>query len=350
MTEPVFIDGSRGEGGGQILRTALSLSAVTGRPVRVGNIRAGRPQPGLRPQHLAAVKAAGMACGAKAGGATVGSTDLLFVPDRVRAGDIEIAIGTAGAVSLVLQTVSVPLSLADGPSRVVLTGGTHVPWSPTVDFLLTDYLPAMEEIGVPLGVRSRQCGYFPAGGGDLTALIPGGARPRPLNRRFRDNLQTIRGRAFVSRLSLDVAERIAREARRHLRRAGVAVRVDIEERPSPGVGAGLHLEAVLESGRSAGFSALGERTKPAEVVAREAVNDLFEWLDSGAAVSKHLADQILLPLALAEEPSVFTTCPVTRHLVTNAEVMRRFLPARVEIDGEPGTRGEVRVTPAPRTV
>ena len=292
------------------------------------------------------MKAAGLACGAKAAGAAIGSTDLYFVPGPLQPATIELEIQTAGSVALVLQTVAVPLSLGAGPSRVALTGGTHVPWSPTVDFLQTDYLPAMQEMGFPISVRSRLSGYFPAGGGDLLALIPGNARPRPFSRRFRGNLQTIRGRAFVSGIPADFSEAMAREARRHLRRAGVAVRIDSEDRPGWGHGAGIHLEAVLEDGTRAGFSALGERTRAPEYVAREAVNLLFEWLDSGAAVSKHLADQILLPLALAAEPSEYTTFPVTQHLLTNAEVIQRFLPARIKISGEVGGRGEVTVSPA----
>ncbi|MCU0727909.1 MAG: RNA 3'-terminal phosphate cyclase [Planctomycetes bacterium] len=346
MTDPISVDGSRGEGGGQVLRTALALSAVTGRPARIDRIRAGRPQPGLRPQHLAAVKAAGIACGARAAGAAVGSTELLFVPAGLKASEIDIEIGTAGSVALVLQTVAVPLSVADGPSRVTLRGGTHVPWSPTMDFLFTDWGPAMQSFGLPVSLRSQQCGYYPAGGGDLLALIPGGGKVLPFVRRFRGNLQTIRGRAFTSCLSGDIAERIAREARRHLRRAGVAVRIDSEDRPAIGQGAGIHLEAILEDGTRAGFSALGDRTRSSEMVAREAVNDLFEWLDSGAAVSKHLADQILLPLALASEPSSFTVSPVTKHLVTNAEVIRRFLPVRIDIAGEVDGAGQVTITPA----
>jgi RNA 3'-terminal phosphate cyclase (ATP) len=346
MTDAIAIDGSRGEGGGQVLRTALALSAFTGRPTRIDRIRAGRPQPGLRPQHLAAVKAAGMACGARAAGAAVGSTELYFVPTELRPAEIDIEIGTAGSVALVLQTVALPLSLARGPSRVALRGGTHVPWSPTLDFLFTDWGPAMQSFGLPISLHSGQCGYFPAGGGDLLALIPGGGKVQPFNRRFRGNLQTIRGRAFSSCLSNDIAERIAREARRHLRRAGVAVRIDAEDRPANGQGAGIHLEAILEDGTRAGFSSLGDRDRSEEIVARAAVNDLFEWLDSGAAVSKHLADQILLPLVFASEPSSFTVSPVTKHLVTNAEVIRRFVPVRIDIEGDVGTAGIVTITPA----
>lgn len=347
MGDVVVIDGSRGEGGGQILRTALSLSAITGRPFRISAIRAGRPKPGLRPQHLAAAKAVGMICGAKAAGAAPGSTELYFQPDALRPGPIRLDIGTAGSVALVLQAVAVPLGLADGPSRITLAGGTHVPGSPTVDFLLSDWRPAMEEFGFTLRLRCGRPGFFPAGGGELLALVAGGARPRPLERRFRGNLRVVQGRAFVSLLPREIAERMAREARRNLRRTGVSVRVDVEEYDGAGPGAGIHLEAVLEDGRRIGFSALGDRGRQAEWVARDAVNAFFEWIDSGAAVNGHLADQILLPLALADGPSVFTACPLTRHLVTNAEVIHRFLPARIRVSGRIGEAGEIRIDPGP---
>jgi RNA 3'-terminal phosphate cyclase (ATP) len=343
----IIIDGSLGEGGGQVLRTSLTLSLVTGNPVRFVRIRAKRPKPGLAAQHLAAVAAAAKISGARVAGAEQGSQDLYFEPDRVRPTEVSLDIGTAGSTSLVLQTVAVPLAMADGPSRVTLTGGTHVPWSPTFDFLKSDWVPAMEQMGLGVKVRLERSGYFPAGGGKILGLIAGGGRPTALTRKVRGNLKTVKGHVFITRLHKAVAERAGREARRRLRRAGVAVRVDIEDRGGAGPGMGIHLEAVMHDGSRIGFSALGEKGKPAERVARAAANSLIDWLDTGAGVAPFLADQLLVPLALADGPSELTTSRVSRHLVTNAAVIQRLLPARITIEGEEGKTGKVRVEPRP---
>jgi RNA 3'-terminal phosphate cyclase (ATP) len=347
VAEVIVIDGALGEGGGQILRTSLSLSLLTGRPVRLVRIRANRPKPGLAAQHLAAVTAAARISGARVAGAEPGSLDLYFEPQEVRPTELSLDIGTAGSTSLVLQTVAVPLALADGPSRVSLTGGTHVPWSPTIDFLRSDWVPAMRQMGLELKVRLNRSGYYPAGGGEVFSRVSGGGRPRSITRKVRGNLRSVHGRVFLSRLARAIGERAAREARRQLRRAGVAVRVDLEERESAGPGMGIHLEAVMQDESRVGFSSLGQKGKAAERVAREAANALIDWLDTGAGTAMHLSDQLLLPLSLADGPSVVATSRITRHLVTNAEVIRRFLPTRIAIEGGEGHPGEVRIEPAP---
>lgn len=345
MAGGVYIDGALGEGGGQILRTSLTASILTGRPVRVEGIRSKRSRAGLAAQHLAAVRVAAACCGGRVNGAVKGSTELLFEPGKVVAGKYGVEIGTAGSTSLVLQTVALPLGLAEGASRIAIAGGTHVPWSPCWDFIDADWTTTMRAIGLPVKVRLQRSGYFPEGGGTILALIPGGARVRPLTARLRGNLRMIRGRAFYSHLTRNVGEAIVREARRHLRRAGVAVNVEPEERDGGGPGSGLFLEAVTDDDRTVGFAALGAKQKPSERVAREAVNSLFRWLDTGAAIGRHLADQILLPLAVADGTSEFETSEITSHLLTNAEVIRRFHLARIGVEGKIGERGLVRVEP-----
>ncbi len=345
MKPGVIIDGAAGEGGGQILRTALSLSIVTGRPFRLTNIRARRPNPGLAAQHFTAVRLAAGISRARVGGARPGSTELYFEPGETVPGEYSLEVGTAGSTSLVLQTVAVPLALAPGSSRLHLGGGTHVPWSPSFDFLKNDWLPALTGIGLPLRVELERAGFYPRGGGRISVHIPGFGRLKPLRRTVRGNLQSVHGMVLYSRLTQTIPERIAREARRHLRRLGVAARVDVESREAGGPGAALFLKAVLEDGATVGFTSLSARNRQAERVAREAVNDLVAWLDTGAGVEKHLADQILVPLALADGPSEFTTSEITPHLVTNAEVIQRFLPARVRIEGRRGAPGKVRVDP-----
>jgi RNA 3'-terminal phosphate cyclase (ATP) len=346
VTDGVLIDGSQGEGGGQILRTSLTLSMVTGRPFRMVRIRSNRPKPGLAAQHLACVKAAAVVSSARVGGAEIGSQDLHFVPGPVKPSDFAIEIGTAGSTSLVLQTVAIPLCMADGESRVRLTGGTHVPWSPLFPFLETDWAPAMAKFGLPLSVKLVKPGYFPVGRGEILALIPGRGQPKPLVRRVRGNLRTVQGQVFYSRFPRNLAERVARDSRRQLRRAGVAVNVDPENLRGPGQALGIHLAAVMQDETRVGFSFLSERGRSPDKISRRSANFLFQWLDSGMTVPGHLADQILLPLSLAREPTHYTTSRVTRHLLTNAEVIRRFRPVTIRIDGREGQPGDVRIEPA----
>ena len=346
MTEGLLIDGSRGEGGGQILRTSLTLSTITGRPFRMMRIRSGRPDPGLAAQHVACVQAAAAICGARTGGAEIGSQDLQFHPGKIEPGEYSAEVATAGSTSLVLQTVALPLALADGSSRFRIVGGTHVPWSPVHSFLETDWLPAMEELGVPLSVKLVRPGFFPLGEGEILALIPGRGNPKSMKRKVRGNLRNIRGRAFFSKMPRPVAERMAKDARRALRRAGVAVNVDAWDLHGAMPVLGIHLTAVMQDGQHVGFSFLVEKGKPVETAARRTVNFLFGWLDSGMAYPGYLADQLLLPLCMAREPSVFTTSRITPHLITNAEVIQRFRPVRVEIRGKESGPGTVSVTPA----
>lgn len=343
MAEGVIIDGAIIPGEGHLLRTSLTLSIVTGRPVRIVGFRAGRPSPGLAPAHIAAIRAAMRCSDARVGGVAVGSTDLTFVPGAIRPVEAAEDAGPTGAASLVLQTAAIPLALAPGSSRFTVKGATHAPASPTWDFLETDWIPALEAAGLPLSVRLRRTGWAPRGGGELLALIPGHGVPHPISRPVRSNLKVIQGVAFFSRIPRLLPERIATEARRQLRRSGVAVRVDVEERAANGPGAGIHLVAVTEDGLRTGFSVLDEKARNPERLAREAVNRLFAWLDTGAALSENLAEQIVVPLALAEGTSVFTTSRVTRTLTTTAALVSRFLPTRVRISAPEGAVGEVTI-------
>jgi len=346
VSEGVLIDGAQGEGGGQILRTSLTLSILTGRPFRMVRIRAGRPKPGLSAQHVACIRASMAISSGRVAGAEIGSQELRFHPGEISAGEYSVSVGTAGSTSLVLQTIALPLAMADGDSRVTVTGGTHVPWSPLHSFLETDWVPAMEELGVPLSLKLVRAGVFPKGGGEILALIPGRGNPKPLVRKLRGNLRTVRGRAFFSRMPRPIAERMAKDARRQLRRAGVAVSVDAYDIRAESPSLGIHLAAVMDDGQSIGFSFLCEKGKAVETAARRNVNFLFEWLDSGMACPGFLADQLLLPLSMAREPSVFTTSRITRHLLTNADVIQRFHPVRITIEGREGKPGTVNVVPA----
>jgi RNA 3'-terminal phosphate cyclase (ATP) len=350
---PILIDGAHGEGGGQILRTALVLSAVTGRPLTIENVRAGRPKPGLAAQHLTGVRAVARLCQARVAGDALGSTRLEFAPTRaVAAGDYDFDVaearlgGSAGATTLVIQSVVPPLALAAGRSCVSVHGGTHVPWSPSADYARDVWLPALATMGVEAEIEIVCFGWFPVGRGEVRAAVIGrDGRPlRPLDRRERGALRGIGGRAVAANLPAHIAERMAGRARAVLADAGLGSDIRAESMTAACPGAGIFLTAIYEHG-CAGFAAIGERGKPSEVVAGEAVADLLAFHRAGAAVDAHLGDQLILPAALADGISTYSVERVTRHLTTNAWVVERFGLAHIAIDGGEGRPGVVTVTP-----
>ncbi len=333
----VTLDGSQGEGGGQILRTALSLSLVTGRPFRIVRIRANRDKPGLRPQHLKAVEAAAELSGARVVGASVGSRELTFRPEPFTPRDLSIDIGTAGSTALVLQTLQLPLALrATGPVRVVLTGGTFNDKAPSYPFLETTWRHYLALLGMPIALSMPLAGYFPIGGGRLEAWIEP-ATPRPLVLNERGPLRSLQGISGVSNLRRHaVAERMRDRALERLAELGLDAEIALEDWPSPGQGAALSLTAVHD-GLPSTFVGLGARGKPAEVVADEAVDELRAYLESPGVVDRHSADQILLPLALAEGRSEYTVSEVTEHLRTNVATVRAFLDRDIQIEEPKGS-------------
>ncbi|MGH7408036.1 MAG: RNA 3'-terminal phosphate cyclase, partial [Candidatus Methylomirabilales bacterium] len=313
-----IIDGAYGEGGGQILRTALSLSALLTRPVRIENIRAGRRNPGLQAQHLVALQALGEITRAEVEGARVGATAIRFAPGPVHAGSFRFAVGTAGAVTLVLQAVLLPLAWGDSVSALTITGGTHVPWSPPVPYLEEVLLPALAPAGLHASVELLRWGFYPKGGGEVRVMVrPASGTLRPLTRLTRGMLRAVRGTAAAVRLPRTIAERLQARAEMRLRDLRVPVAIEVVEGDGPGPGAHLFLLAEAEGSR-AGFAALGERGKPAERVADEACAALGDYLETDGALDPHLADQILPALVLAEGESVFTTTALSPHLLTNA--------------------------------
>jgi len=342
----LWIDGSLGEGGGQVLRTALALSLFTGKPFRIESIRAGRPKPGLSAQHLRSVEAAAALGRARVEGATQGATALTFEPQEIRPGAYRFDVGTAGATSLVLQTVAVPLALAPGASRMTITGGTHVPWSPSFDYLARQWVPALRGLGFRLEVSLARAGFYPPGGGEIEARFgPGAGRPTGLRARDPGRLLGVTGTSAVARLDSSIAERQARRAQERLEHLDVRVAIETVRVDAPSPGTFLFLEAQFENARCCA-SGLGGRGKPAERVADEAVDEVEAFLRSGAAVDAHLADQLLLPLALASAESEFTTVRVTRHLTTNAAVIGLFLPGVwIGIEGDEGASGCVAIVP-----
>jgi RNA 3'-terminal phosphate cyclase (ATP) len=346
---PLAIDASHGEGGGQVLRTALALAVSLRRPVALQHIRLRRPRPGLQPQHLAVVRALGAIGDAEIEGDRLGSTALAFAPRGLRAGDWRFDIGavrgSAGSVSLLFQALLLPLARAGGPSRLTLVGGTHVPWSPTVHHLTEVFLPALASLGVSAGVHLRRWGWYPAGGGVVEAEIAPGTPAAGLRATAPPSPLVITGVSAVSRLPRSIAERQRQQARARLRAAGLEAEIALEEDATAlGPGTVVFLAA---RGR-AGFSALGRRGVRAEQVADEAVDALLAWCASGAAVDAHLADQLLPFLALAAGSSSFTCPELSGHLRTVAWVVGQFVAAGIALRDERPARVDVVPAGGPR--
>jgi len=319
------LDGAQGEGGGQILRTALALSAVTGQGFRVERIRASRLRPGLRPRHLAAVRAAAIACGAEVHGAFDGSPDLRFVPGTVSAGEFRFDIGTAGAATLVLQSVVPVLATAPSASRVMVTGGTHVPRSPSHHFLARHWAEVVGRLGLAVRLKLERAGFFPRGEGCVEAEVGPWARPAALDLTRRGALVAVRGISGAARLRGDVARRAADAARALLwEERRMETEWEIVDLAAASPGAFLQVEAVFETGRAA-FGLLGERGLRAEVLGERAARRVLKFIeDEEAVVDPWLADQLAVPLAIAGGGGRLQTSAVTSHLETVAAVLRRF--------------------------
>jgi len=332
MTQsPLLIDGALGEGGGQIIRSALALSLVTGRAFVIDRIRANRRRPGLRRQHITAVEAAAQLCDARVEGASLGSSRLKFRPGRVKAGRYDFAIGTAGSTTLVIETLLPALLLADGPSRLTVEGGTHNPLAPPFDFLARSFLPLVARLGPRVTATLDRFGFYPAGGGSITVDVEPAERLRGLTLLEGGKLLTGRARAVVARIPRHVAERECRvivdelgwpttncsaEEAVSSRGPGNVVLIDLEFR---------HITEV--------FAAFGERGVTAERVARKAVAEAQAYLTADVPVGVHLADQLMVPLSLAAvqgERSTYRTMPLSNHSATNLEIVKQFLDVNIE--------------------
>ena len=332
--ELLTIDGSEGEGGGQVLRTSLSLSALTGRPFRLIHIRAGRSQPGLRPQHLLAVRATAALCAAQLSGDALHSTTLEFRPTRpAQAGHYTFDVNdhtphhSAGAVTLVWQTLLWPLLFAATPSTLRLRGGTHVPFSPSVDYVQQVVLPAYAQMGLKLEVDLAQWGWMARGGGEISAVIQPVAHISPVAWLAPPERDTaVQGLALATNLPVHIPQRMANRATNLLREAGVPCAIQ----PTRGRGSAEGAALLLWRGL-AGFASLGEKGLPAQTVAERAVADCLAFVGSGTAVDEHLADQLLLPLSLANDLSRFTTNRITSHTRTNAALLHRWLGVNITL-------------------
>jgi RNA 3'-terminal phosphate cyclase (ATP) len=354
---PIVLDGSEGEGGGQILRTGLSLAAITGKPFSVTRLRANRLKPGLRPQHREAARAVARLVDAELSGDEVGSSKIEFRPRRKAVpGEWAFDIGTAGSTPLLFQTVCWPLALAGAPSAVTLRGGTHQDHAPSFHYLALVWASAVARLGFGFRFELASAGFYPEGGGEFTARVEPAHPMPPLDLRQRGTLQDVEVVSMVGGLGYEIADRQAARALRGLRDAGIyaqAERVPVPARLSKG----CHVLIVSSFERTrAGHGAVSARERSPEQIADDAVTAFREHLARGAAVDAHLGDQLLVPAALLAAglvpppPGVvpvtrYTVSEVTRHLTTNAAVVGRFLDVEIAVLGREGDEGEVRVQP-----
>ncbi|WP_258083095.1 RNA 3'-terminal phosphate cyclase [Thermococcus thermotolerans] len=335
----VEIDGSYGEGGGQILRTAVALSVITGKPVKIIRIRANRPNPGLRPQHLHGILALKELSNARVKGARVGSTVLEFVPGEARPKHVRVPIKTAGSVTLVLQALLPAMAFTGGSFEI--TGGTDVPWSPPVDYLKNVTLYALGKMGIGAEIEVKRRGHYPKGGGLVVGRVEPWEGRKPLKALEWCRIERFAGISHATNLPAHVAERQAKAARERLEELySVPVEIETEVSRSLGPGSGIVVWAETDSLRLGG-DALGKRGKPAEVVGREAADELIEQLTLRKAVDKFLADQLIPFLAFAGGEIGVTE--ITSHLITNVWVVEQFLGRIFEVEGEIGGPGVVRV-------
>lgn len=323
----IIIDGSEGEGGGQVLRTSLSLSAITGKPVRIENVRGRRKKPGLFRQHLTAFKAAAEICGARMEGAELKSSEIAFHPGEIKGGDYAFSIGSAGSTTLVAQTLLPILSHADSPSDVSITGGTHNLWAPTFDFFDQAFLPLYREMGGRAATELMAYGFNPAGGGEMRLTVKPTQESVTLNLTERGEKEDMRVVTVLSNLKREIANRELKVLLKAMNLAPEKGEIIHADGPGPGNAVSLFLEYANVTEVIAN---LGQHGIRAEAVAKEVAAQARDYMQSEAAVGPHLADQLLLPMALGKG-GVFITTDITQHTHTNIDIIKRFLDVEISV-------------------
>ena len=331
------IDGSVGEGGGQIIRTATALAAITGKEVEITNIRANRPKPGLSAQHLSAVKAVERLARCKTEGLELRSTRLQISPGTLKGFEGEIDIGTAGSITLLLQCF-IPVALfADSETKVRITGGTDVNWSPPIDFYTNVYLKALHEMGCEVHIDLKRRGYYPKGDGLVDVSVTPTRHLKGIVLQKREEAGVINGVSHSCGLPAHVAERQAKAAEKTLKEAGYdsELKTGIEKEGKRTTGSGITLWCGYKSG-----SALGERGKRAEIVGEEAARNIITELESDAMVDAHLADQLVPYIALSKGKSELKVREMTKHLETNMYITQKFLDVVFKVEKERTKKGK----------
>jgi len=322
------IDGSYGEGGGQVLRTSLLMSLVTGKPFKIANIRSRRKRPGLLRQHLTAVNAAAEISQAEVKGNELGSSELIFHPQNIIPGNYHFDIGSAGSCTLVLQTILPALVTAEGKSRIVIEGGTHNPFAPPYDFLVKVFLPIINKIGPNVKIELKRPGFYPAGGGKISVSVKPSKSLSKIEILERGKVLRKSARAIVANLPYKIAKRELKVAKNRMGLDDKSLNL-VEETNSPGPGNVIFIEIVCDKITEifAGFGSKGIR---AEDVAESAVIDAKEYVRAKVPVGKYLADQLLIPMVLAGGGK-FRTLLLTEHTKTNVEIIKKFIDIDINV-------------------
>ena len=326
------IDGSRGEGGGQILRTSLALSIITGRKLRMKRIRAGRKKPGLQRQHIACVEAAARLASAQTTPLEVGASELVFTPSPTEAWshELHVDIGTAGSTTLVVQTIVIPALLAPHPVRAIITGGTHNPLAPPFEFLDRVFLPPLRAMGADVTLTLEKHGFMPNGGGRVVVEIKP-SKLKPIELMEGGSIVSRRATAIIASLPRHVGEREVAMAQERLDNPTC----EILEFPKDGPHNLFMVEVELANGARELVTSHGRKGYPAEDVADDALDELEDYLEAGVPVGEHLADQLVLPMAVAGGGRLRTLAPLSQHALTNIETIREFLDVPIRVEAEP---------------
>lgn len=345
----IEIDGSLGEGGGQVLRTSVALSALTMRPIRIYNIRSGRPNPGLKRQHVTGIGLTGQLVSAKISGLEVGSTTLEFIPEERMGGAFNVDVGTAGSISLVLQAVLPAAVLSPESVSFNLRGGTDVKWSPPIDYMKNVFAPILEKLGPTIEIEQVKRGHYPRGGGEVKCRVQPVEKLSSVRMVDFGKIREIKGVSHCVRLPSHVAERQAKTASRILENAlGKKPGIDLEyyrkENDSHlGPGSGIVLWAESSTGFRVGSDYLGERKIRAEDVGSKCAEQLISEISSGHAVDSHLSDMLIPYLAMAEGDSTIGVTKITSHLETNLSTIKYILGTKMELMGKEGNPGTIEV-------
>lgn len=340
----LLIDGSIGEGGGQILRTSLSLACLTQTPFRMVNIRKGRKNPGILPQHLTCIHALARISGAKTDGGAINSSEITFHPGETTGGDYVFDIGTAGSTTLLLQALIPPLLFAtDRPSSVKLRGGTHAPFSPAFDYIREIFIPALRTLGIDIQAAIERYGFYPKGGGAIWAIISPANDVRPLKIGKRGDIKKIMITSGVGNLPLSIAGRQCVSAVNLLKENRAQAECRTISVDAFGKGTFVFLHAKAENS-AAGFSSLGAPGKKAEEVGEEVAREFLAYTASGGTIDPYLADQLILFLASARGESSFSTSCITAHLLTNLAITKEFTGVDYEAQGTTGLPGMVSIS------
>jgi len=339
------VDGSIGEGGGQVLRTSVALSALTQKPIIVKNIRAKRDKSGLRNQHMTAIKAVAAIVDADVDGLELGSSEITFAPKRWTGGEFKFDIGTAGSTTLVLQALLPVLAFSKRHSNITLIGGTNNPMAPQIDYFIHVLNPILAKMGFSYELTLIRRGFYPRGGGLITISVEPISSIEPINIIELGSLESIKGLSHSAKLPEHVAYRQAVAAKEYLASTGYSdVTIEIEVRQETEVfsaGSGIVLWAETSTGGIIGGDALGERGKPAEKVGRDAAIDLVGQLRTGAPIDRHLGDQLIIWMAMAVGPSAIMPTEITLHALTSMKIVEQLTGRKFTVTGHEGARGVI---------